>query len=48
MLALLYPLPQKFFPGLTKEMLPDGEAWAIEYVSAKTHTGTHLDAYVPQ
>lgn len=32
------------FPGLTKEELPDGEAWAIESVQLITHNGTHLDA----
>lgn len=33
-----------FFPGLTKSDLPDGEAWAIEWVQITTHNGTHLDA----
>lgn len=33
-----------FFPGLSKQDLPDGEAWAIERAELTTHTGTHLDA----
>jgi kynurenine formamidase len=33
-----------FFPGLTQDDLPDGEAWAIEQVELITHNGTHLDA----
>ena len=33
-----------FFPGLTKQDLPDGEGWAVETVSLSTHNGTHLDA----
>jgi len=33
-----------FFPGLEKEDLPDGEAWAIELIQLSTHNGTHLDA----
>jgi kynurenine formamidase len=33
-----------FFPGLTPEDLPAGEAWAIERVELITHNGTHLDA----
>ena len=33
-----------FFPGLTKEDLPDQEAWAIEEVKLNTHNGTHMDA----
>jgi kynurenine formamidase len=33
-----------FFPGLTEEELPDGEAWSIEKVELVTHNGTHLDA----
>ncbi len=33
-----------FFPGLSEEELPGGEAWAIEQVSLFTHNGTHLDA----
>jgi kynurenine formamidase len=32
------------FPGLTKEELPDGEAWAVEKIDLTTHNGTHLDA----
>jgi kynurenine formamidase len=34
----------RFFPGLTPELLPDGEGWAIETVKLTTHNGTHLDA----
>ena len=33
-----------FFPGLTADDLPDGEAWANERVHIITHNGTHLDA----
>ncbi|MGO2111584.1 MAG: cyclase family protein, partial [Pseudoclavibacter sp.] len=33
-----------FFPGATVDDLPDGEGWAIERITASTHTGTHLDA----
>lgn len=33
-----------FFPGLTEDELPDGEAWAVERVTMSTHNGTHLDA----
>lgn len=33
-----------FFPGLTRADLPDGAAWAVEYVQLLTHHGTHLDA----
>ncbi|MBU1740193.1 MAG: cyclase family protein [Proteobacteria bacterium] len=33
-----------FFPGLTKEDLPGGEGWAIEFIQLSTHNGTHLDA----
>ncbi len=33
-----------FFPGLKKEELPDGEAWAVERIALSTHNGTHLDA----
>jgi kynurenine formamidase len=32
------------FPGLTKEELPNGEAWAVEKIELTTHNGTHLDA----
>jgi len=33
-----------FFPGLTRDDLPDGEGWAVERVELITHNGTHLDA----
>jgi kynurenine formamidase len=33
-----------FFPGLTQQELPDGEAWAVEDVQLTTHSGTHMDA----
>ncbi|MFN3146425.1 MAG: cyclase family protein [Paracoccaceae bacterium] len=33
-----------FFPGLTKEDLPGGEGWAIEFLQVATHNGTHMDA----
>lgn len=33
-----------FFPGLGKDDLPDGEAWAVEQIHLSTHNGTHLDA----
>jgi kynurenine formamidase len=34
----------RFFPGLTQEMLPDGEGWATEQCRISTHNGTHVDA----
>jgi kynurenine formamidase len=33
-----------FFPGATKDDLPDGVGWAIDKVFLGTHSGTHLDA----
>src|SRR3546814_20421649 len=33
-----------FFPGLTRDDLPDGEGWAVESVTLSTHNGTHMDA----
>jgi kynurenine formamidase len=32
------------FPGVTKEELLNGEAWAVEKIELTTHSGTHLDA----
>ena len=34
----------RFFPGLTKDQLPDGEGWAFERCEVATHNGTHVDA----
>ncbi|MDL2219100.1 cyclase family protein [Ruminococcaceae bacterium OttesenSCG-928-O06] len=34
----------EFFPGLTEEELPEGEAWATELMQIATHAGTHMDA----
>ena len=34
----------EFFPGLTREELPDSLGWALENVWLTTHSGTHLDA----
>lgn len=33
-----------FFPGITKDDLPDGEGWAVEVIRLSTHSGTHMDA----
>ncbi|MBF0451918.1 MAG: cyclase family protein [Candidatus Magnetomorum sp.] len=33
-----------FFPGLKKDQLPDGQGWALEFLTLTTHSGTHLDA----
>jgi kynurenine formamidase len=33
-----------FFPGLRREELPDGMAWAVEDLQVTTHNGTHMDA----
>lgn len=38
------PQMTQFFQGLTKEDLPNEEAWATENVVLSTHNGTHLDA----
>jgi len=33
-----------FYPGLTKDDLPQGFGWAVETITLTTHSGTHLDA----
>lgn len=33
-----------FFPGMTEADLPDGDGWAVEFLTISTHNGTHLDA----
>ena len=33
-----------FFPGLSKDQLPGGMGWALEFLTLTTHSGTHLDA----
>lgn len=33
-----------FFPGITKEQLPGGVGWALEFLTLTSHSGTHLDA----
>jgi len=35
---------KKFYPGLTKDDLPQGFGWAVETITLTTHSGTHLDA----
>ena len=32
------------FPGLREDQLPNGEAWAGEWLHLSTHSGTHMDA----
>lgn len=33
-----------FFPGATKDDLPEGLGWANDFVTISTHSGTHLDS----
>ena len=33
-----------FFPGATRDDLPDGCGWAVENLRLTSHTGTHMDA----
>lgn len=34
----------EFFPGITRNQLPNGLGWALEFLTLTTHSGTHLDA----
>ena len=38
------PRMLKHFPGMTPDLLPDGEGWATEQCQISTHNGTHVDA----
>lgn len=33
-----------YFPGMTRDQLPESFGWAVEKVHLTTHSGTHLDA----
>lgn len=35
---------KQFFPGVTREQLPQGLGWSVEFLTLTTHSGTHLDA----
>ena len=35
---------KEFYPGVSKEQLPGGLGWALEFLTLTTHSGTHLDA----
>lgn len=35
---------KEFFPGVTRDQLPGGLGWALEFLTLTTHSGTHLDA----
>jgi kynurenine formamidase len=32
------------FPGLPKDVFPEGKAWATEQITLSTHGGTHMDS----
>lgn len=34
----------QLFAGLTPDLLPEGEGWAVEDISLTTHSGSHMDA----
>lgn len=35
---------ERYYPGVSREDIVDGEAFAVERVSLNTHAGTHMDA----
>lgn len=35
---------EKMMPGLPRDALLDGKAWAVERITLSTHSGTHMDA----
>lgn len=39
-----WPEMEAMFPGLKKEQMPGAEAWAGEFLTITTHSGTHMDA----
>ncbi|MDX9875361.1 MAG: cyclase family protein [Spongiibacteraceae bacterium] len=39
-----WPEMAAMFPGLEQHQMPDGEAWAGEFITLTTHSGTHMDA----
>jgi kynurenine formamidase len=38
------PAMLRAFPGVPQEALPDGLAWADDYLTLSVHAGTHMDA----
>jgi len=38
------PVMLRSFPGVPAEALPDGLAWADDYLTLSVHAGTHMDA----
>jgi len=35
---------RRYYPGVSKEEIVDGKAWASETITLITHSGTHMDA----
>ena len=38
------PIMLSSFPGITADDLPDGLAWADDFLSLGVHMGTHMDS----